>query len=217
MNDTVMLLAYAFEGFRLDAQHRVLSRASGESIPVAPKVFDLLLHFVERPGQLITKRALLEAIWPHVIVEENNLNQVISGLRRVLGETRDEHRFIVTEPGRGYRFVASVEIVPAISEVRVASRLSSGESSPKGAFHRKWSRRAVGASVSVALAGLAIAAVLVSTTFGSGDFWRRVRPIEYDVGKSRRLTLESVLDLDLALSPDGRYIAFHSFRNATCS
>ena len=87
MNDTVVQPTYAFEGFRLDAQHRVLSRANGEPIPLAPKVFDTLLYFVERPGQLIAKRELLEAIWPHVVVEENNLNQVISALRRVLGET----------------------------------------------------------------------------------------------------------------------------------
>ncbi len=108
MNDTVVQPTYAFEGFRLDAQHRVLSRANGEPIPLAPKVFDTLLYFVERPGQLIAKRELLEAIWPHVVVEENNLNQAISALRRVLGETPGAHRFIVTEPGRGYRFVAAV-------------------------------------------------------------------------------------------------------------
>jgi serine/threonine-protein kinase len=57
---------------------------------------------------LITKRELLEAIWPHVVVEENNLTQAISALRRTLGETPEAHRFIVTEPGRGYRLVASV-------------------------------------------------------------------------------------------------------------
>ena len=108
MNDPVVQPTYAFEGFRLDAQHRVLSRANGEPIPLAPKVFDTLLYFVERPGQLIAKRELLEAIWPHVVVEENNLNQAISALRRVLGETPGAHRFIVTEPGRGYRFVAAV-------------------------------------------------------------------------------------------------------------
>ena len=60
----------------------------------------------------MAKEALLEAVWPHVVVEENNLNKAISTLRQVFGETRDEHRFIVTEPGRGYRFVANVEAVP---------------------------------------------------------------------------------------------------------
>ena len=78
---------------------------------LAPKVFDTLLYLVERPGQLIAKRELLEAIWPHVVVEENNLNQAISALRRVLGETPGAHRFIVTEPGRGYRLVASVRTI----------------------------------------------------------------------------------------------------------
>ena len=70
---------------------------------------------------------MLDAIWPNVVVEENNLNQCISTLRRVLGERPTEHRFLVTEPGRGYRFVASVAVVadeapgvekPAIAESR---------------------------------------------------------------------------------------------------
>jgi TolB-like protein/DNA-binding winged helix-turn-helix (wHTH) protein len=112
VNDTVVQPIYAFEGFRLDAQRRVLSRANGEPIPLAPKVFDTLLYLVERPGRLIAKRELLEAIWPHVVVEENNLNQAVSALRRVLGETPGAHRFIVTEPGRGYRLVASVRTIP---------------------------------------------------------------------------------------------------------
>ena len=69
MSDAVAQPVYVFDGFRLDAQHRVLSRANGEPIPLGPKVFDTLLYLVERPGQLITKRELLEAIWPHVVVE----------------------------------------------------------------------------------------------------------------------------------------------------
>ena len=108
---------YAFAGFQVDARRRVLFRAGGEPIPLAPKVFDTLLYFVERPGQLLDKRELLEAIWPHVVVEENNLNQAISSLRRVLGETPGEHRFIVTEPGRGYRLVASVRTTSAAAEL----------------------------------------------------------------------------------------------------
>ena len=113
---------YEFEGFRLDAQRRILSRADGEAIPLAPKVFDTLLYLVERPGQLLDKRELLEAIWPHVVVEENNLNQAISALRRVLGETPGAHRFIVTEPGRGYRLVASVRAISPSADEPPASR-----------------------------------------------------------------------------------------------
>ena len=103
---------YVFEGFRLDAQRRVLSRANGEPIPLTPKALDTLLYLVEHRGELLDKRGLLEAVWPHVCVEENNLNQTISALRRVLGEHPGERRFIATEPGRGYRFVASVAEPP---------------------------------------------------------------------------------------------------------
>jgi DNA-binding winged helix-turn-helix (wHTH) protein len=102
---------YAFEGFTLDAQRRVLSRAGGEPILLAPKALDTLLYFVEHRGELVDKRTLLDAIWPNVIVEENNLSQCISTLRRVLGERPTEHRFIVTEPGRGFRFVAPVSVL----------------------------------------------------------------------------------------------------------
>ncbi len=104
---------YRFNGFRLDPARRLLYGVDGQAIPLKPKVFATLLYLVERPGELVAKDGLLEAVWPHVIIEENNLNKAISTLRQVLGETRDEHRFIVTEPGRGYRFVASVEVLPA--------------------------------------------------------------------------------------------------------
>ena len=105
-------VVYRFNGFRLDPVRRLLFGADGQPIPLKPKVFDTLLYLVERPGELVNKEALIEAVWPHVVVEENNLNKAISTLRQVFGETRDEHRFIVTEPGRGYRFVASVDAVP---------------------------------------------------------------------------------------------------------
>jgi TolB-like protein/DNA-binding winged helix-turn-helix (wHTH) protein len=106
-------VVYRFNGFRVDPARRLLFGADGHPIPLKPKVFDTLLYLVERPGELVEKQVLLECVWPHVVVEENNLNKAISTLRQVFGETRDEHRFIVTEPGRGYRFVASVETLPA--------------------------------------------------------------------------------------------------------
>src|SRR6185503_18865928 len=74
--------------------------------------------------------ALLEGVWPHVVVEENNLNKTISTLRAVFGETRDEHRFIVTEPGRGYRFVARVETVPTVTSEAPPTRVESAAPLP---------------------------------------------------------------------------------------
>src|SRR4029077_19742933 len=117
--------AYRFNGFRVDPVRRLLFGANGEPIPLKPKVFDTLLYLVQRAGVLVDQQARSEAVWPHVVVEENNLNKAISTLRQVLGERRDEHRFIVTEPGRGYRFVASFEAAPAVtpepSAVRAAT------------------------------------------------------------------------------------------------
>lgn len=106
-------LIYEFADFRLDALRRVLhSREDGQALQVTGKVLDLLLYFVERAGQLLDKRELMEAVWPTVVVEESNLTQTIHSLRRVLGERPDEHRFIVTVAGRGYRFVADVTLRP---------------------------------------------------------------------------------------------------------
>ena len=110
-------LCYEFEGFRLDPRQRLLYAGGASTpLPLPPRVFDTLLCFVEHPGELLSKAALTKAVWPNVVVEENSLNQNISMLRRVLGETPAEHRFIVTATGRGYRFVAPVKVVSALSD-----------------------------------------------------------------------------------------------------
>ncbi len=106
--------AYEFGGFRVDLQRRMLlSKADGRPLPLTSRAYDLLIFFLEHPNELLDKSTLMEAVWPTVVVEENNLNQHISALRRALGETPEERRFIVTVPGRGYRFVAPVEAAAA--------------------------------------------------------------------------------------------------------
>lgn len=108
--------SYEFGEFRLDAVKRLLLRQDGERIALPPKAFDTLLYFVQNSGRLLDKDELLQAVWADTVVEENNLNQHISTLRRALGEKRDEHRFIVTVPGRGYRFIAEVKSGANVSE-----------------------------------------------------------------------------------------------------
>ena len=112
MTEPVAHVVYEFGMFRLDPRRRQLvSSNDGSPIPLGPKVFEALLYLVERRGELLDKATLMKAIWPNLVVEENNLNQSISALRRVLGESPGEHKYIVTEPGRGYRFVADVRTV----------------------------------------------------------------------------------------------------------
>jgi len=102
-----------FGEFLLDVEQRVLrARATRELIHLTPKAFDTLLVLVRHQGELIDKSTLMSTVWPNVIVEENNLNQVISAIRKALGDSATEHRYIVTSPGRGYRFVAPVKMVP---------------------------------------------------------------------------------------------------------
>ncbi len=99
---------FEFEGFRLDTAKRLLTDSSGAVVALMPKVFDTLVFLVENAGTVVSKDDLLSKIWADTVVEENNLTQNISSLRRVLGEKPGEHRFISTIPGRGYKFVAEV-------------------------------------------------------------------------------------------------------------
>lgn len=102
---------YEFGSFRLEAVKRLLLR-SGTPVPLTPKVFDTLLHLVRHQGKLVAKNELMRAVWPDTVVEENNLNQNISTLRRVLGETRGDNVYIATIPGKGYQFIPHVEVIP---------------------------------------------------------------------------------------------------------
>lgn len=99
---------YEFGEFRIETGKRQLLR-NGEPVPLTPKVFDTLLYLVLHTEKVVEKNELMKAIWPDTVVEENNLNQNVSMLRRVLGESRGENRYIVTVPGKGYRFIASLE------------------------------------------------------------------------------------------------------------
>jgi pimeloyl-ACP methyl ester carboxylesterase len=113
MAESVQRVTYDFGAFQVDPAQRLLrSRTNGAPLPLTAKAFDTLLYLVQRPGELIDKATLLKAVWPNVVVEENNLNQSVSAVRRALGERAGEHRYILTEAGRGYRFVGDVRVVP---------------------------------------------------------------------------------------------------------
>jgi DNA-binding winged helix-turn-helix (wHTH) protein/tetratricopeptide (TPR) repeat protein len=122
---------YVFGSFRLDPIRRLLTRG-GAPVALRPKAFDLLLALAQRPGQDVEKDELLTLVWPDAVVEENNLPHTISRLRKVLDERLDDHRYIVTVPGRGYRFVAPVTVVADADERHAARSSDRGHS---GAAH----------------------------------------------------------------------------------
>ena len=106
-------LVYEFGDFRLDCGKRVLLRTDGAPVPLASKALETLTCLVEHAGTILDKDDLMRAVWPDTAVEENNLTQSVSVLRRLFGEVRGEHRYIATVPGRGYQFVATVRIATA--------------------------------------------------------------------------------------------------------
>src|ERR1700722_6884569 len=103
---------YRFDEFTLNPHTRTLAR-HGEPIPVSPKAFELLSYLVKNPGRVVLKDELLSAVWPGTFVEESNLAQHVSGLRKALGSVG----YIATIPGRGYQFTAEVQKVPPAGQV----------------------------------------------------------------------------------------------------
>jgi DNA-binding winged helix-turn-helix (wHTH) protein/TolB-like protein/Flp pilus assembly protein TadD len=98
---------YEFGHFRVKSEERVLLRDEN-LVSLTPKAFDILLTLLENDGRLVNKDDLMKKVWPNTFVEEGNLTQNVSLLRKALGESANGPQFIETVPRRGYRFVAPV-------------------------------------------------------------------------------------------------------------
>jgi serine/threonine protein kinase/TolB-like protein len=103
---------YEFGEFQLDVSERRLMR-SLTAIDLKPKVFDLLVLLAQNAGRLMEKEEIFQSLWPDTVVEEANLNVSVSALRKALGETANDPRYIETVPKRGYRFIARVTVKEA--------------------------------------------------------------------------------------------------------
>jgi len=111
---------YRFGQFVLDPGRRTLSRAD---LPVAltPKAFDVLLFLAQNPNRVVTKEELLQAVWGDTFVEEGNLTQYISHLRKALGDNSEDSRLIVTIARKGYQFTADVTVAEAADTAKQAA------------------------------------------------------------------------------------------------
>src|SRR4051812_14058964 len=112
---------YEFGPYRLDTAERLLLR-EGRPVPLTPKVFETLIVLVERRGRLVEKEELMKTVWPDSFVEEANLTNNVSILRKTLGEAPDGEVYIETVPKRGYRFAAPVKQQPAADVEMVIER-----------------------------------------------------------------------------------------------
>jgi DNA-binding winged helix-turn-helix (wHTH) protein/TolB-like protein len=157
----------AFGPFELDPVRRILRR-DAEAVALAGKPMELLLVLLEHRDRVVEREELLSTVWRDLVVEEANLTQTVSVLRRVLGEGAGENAYIVTVPGRGYRFVA---------EVRAAGeRPDSGPPRPA----RRWSHPVV-----LVLAALTVAVLALSILPG----WRERPSPPADTGAMAVLPL----------------------------
>src|ERR1700758_3116891 len=92
---------YEFGPFRVDPEKEMLVRA-GEPVPLTPKTFQILLVLVRNSNEVVTKDDLMKTVWPDTFVEDANLSRNIFMLRKALGESPQDHHYILTVPGRGY-------------------------------------------------------------------------------------------------------------------
>lgn len=222
MKDPAAPQSYLFAEFRLDPLRRVLLR---EERPVVlnPKAFEVLLALVERRAQVLSKDDLLSAVWPGQSVEENNLTVHISALRKALGEKKGAHRFIVTIPGRGYRFVADVKHADlsdalvvehhSVTHITVEEEDGAPETVETRAVSEKTSaalahavtkkRRAAKAGAATAVALLLAAGVLVAYR----HLGARTGASEFERFEVKRQTNTGRV-LAAVVSKDGQFVAF---------
>lgn len=222
---------YIFGPFVLDRRARVLLR-NDQPVVITAKIFEALVVLVENRGRVVTKDEFLETLWPNTTVEEANLVQTISTLRKALDDNPKQHRYIATIPGRGYTFVGSV-FEPSMHS-QSASRLTASKSlSPY---------YLIGSIATVLLIGIAgylfslrphrastfYSSVPLTSYAGSeicpsfapdGErvafAWDGEKQDNFDIyvkqiggGPPLRLTSEPAPDISPAWSPDGRQIAF---------
>ncbi len=155
---------FLFDGFRLDRRGGGLFRRDerGDFVPIAigSRALDVLGVLVERPGDLVSRDAIIAAVWPATVVEDANLNMQIAALRRVLDEGRAEGSCIQTVPGRGYRFVAPVtrsDPTPPYSPPHLPAMGAAGQLSRTSncTIHAFWPDRCPAACTGIASAALA--------------------------------------------------------------
>ena len=217
---------YEFGPFRVAPDKRLLWRGE-EQIPLMPKVFDTLLVLLESGGRVLGRDELMDSLWPDTAVEENNLTHNISALRKALGEGLHERRYILTVPGRGYRFVAEVRKVaegneetggtpqvttPALNEVRPPDAKGSQTAGSPLTSAASW-REQVGRRPRVVLlipAGLLVAAAVGMLYVGLRHVWT-VEPAQPHWALSQ-VTFDPSLASEPSWSPDGRFLAYSSDR-----
>lgn len=187
-------LAFRFGDFELIPAERFF-RKNGENVRLPPRALEALILLVESQGKIVTKEDLIQRLWPESFVEENNLSQAISTLRKVLGTHEDGKSFIETVPKTGYRFAAQVTAVSAESEQIAAM-------DPQ----IRTSRRKFGSSWTLVFAAIVLLLLVVAAIIGVS----RYRTVMSDPGSAKdapkRLTSNIENEQVAGWTNDGRIL-----------
>jgi TolB-like protein/DNA-binding winged helix-turn-helix (wHTH) protein/Tfp pilus assembly protein PilF len=152
---------FRFAGYTLDLSARKLFGPDGAVVTVSSRAFDVLVLLVTHQGETLSKSTIMETVWPNSVVEENNLNQAISSLRKVLNDNKSDSRLIQTIPGRGYCFVTA----PALADtVLTTVSTSAATASPRRWFSKRLAVLAAG--VVLVVGGLLYGVWLKSVSSG---------------------------------------------------
>jgi len=184
-----------FDSFRLSPRERRLLK-DGQEIPLTPKAFDTLHFLVANAGHLVEKQTLMEAIWGEVFVDDNTLSQNIFTIRKALGDAA----YIENVPRRGYRFTAVVTRYEPITKLATGSLPGPGKVGPREKVGFRWIAT-VTATAIVAVAVWAFVARQLRNPLDGATFTRFTN-FEGD-------------ELNGAVSPDGKFVAFVSDRNGS--
>lgn len=206
-----------FGPFRMDLEERVLMRDQ-ETIPLSPKAFETLLVLVQHSERVVLKDDLMKTLWPDTFVEESNLSQHIFQLRKALGEKAHDPEYVVTVPGRGYRFAQKVAEITepdgdlvvhsrSIQTVTVEETESAQSSAAIASFvrlrQRPWSW-ILGASAAVVLTLIVVAGF---TGYGLHRWTLPTPSSNFERLRFTKIT-SSGKAVDVAISPDGNYIVY---------
>lgn len=209
---------YAFDSFIVDAGKSILLRDS-QVVPLTPKAFEILLVLVRNPGRVLKKEELLEQVWPDAFVEENNLARNISSLRKALGEGPAEHKYIVTLPGQGYRFVAEVRRLDSPNRPFIRSLIESvpaepAKPEPSTTVHEELVRaepaKAKPHWISLAAVCICLTLALFVGAYFLFQRWLQSSQTTPPQRKLWQLTFEAGLETEPSWSPDGRFVAYSS-------
>lgn len=130
---------YRFDGFHVDTRARMVHGDDGAPVALTAKAFDVLRHLLEHRDRVVGKDELLDTVWAGRVVEENSLTRAVSALRHALGTGAGDHRYIVTVPSHGYRFVADVEADDGETDAQPESSTARTAAAPApAATARRW-------------------------------------------------------------------------------